>query len=107
MSSIGIGLAIDDAKATAYDLSGAFVTVFTLETVTPVVPNDKDNSTVSNVLLLTGLGSMIGSIPLFKAAKRNYRKGMNLSFSNQKIPSFQKNRISYQSIPSLKLKINL
>jgi energy-converting hydrogenase Eha subunit H len=103
MSTIGAGLAIDDA---ADETSGALVTLLSLGLVEPV-SDDKDNTAVANVLFFTGLAGMIGSIPLFKAAEKSKRKGMSLSFSNQKIPSLQKSSFVYNSIPSLKLKINL
>jgi energy-converting hydrogenase Eha subunit H len=103
MTTIGAGLAIDDAVD---ETSSALVTIFSLGLVEPV-SDDKDNTAVANVLFFTGLAGMIGSIPLFKAAKRNNRNGMSLSFGNQKIPSLQKCSFVYNSIPSLKLKINL
>jgi hypothetical protein len=103
MMTIGAGVAIDDAAA---ETSDALVTIFSLGTVEPE-NNDKDNTTLSNVLFFGGLAAIVGSIPLFKAAKRNKREGMSLSFSNQKIPSLQKTSFVYNSIPSVKLKINL
>lgn len=103
MSTIGAGLAIDDA---ADETSGALVTIISLGLVEPV-SNDKDNTAVANVLFFTGLASMLGSIPLFISAEKIKRKGMSLSFSNQRIPSLQKNSLVYNSIPSLKLKIGL
>jgi hypothetical protein len=103
MTAIGAGLAIDDAAA---ETSDALVTLFTLGTVQQVTP-DKNNTGIANVLFFTGLASMVGSIPLFRAAEKSKRKGMSLSFNNQKIPSLQKSSFVYNSIPSLKLKINL
>jgi len=66
MSTIGTGLAIDDATAATSD---AIVTIFSLGTVEPV-NDDKDNTVVANVLFFGGLAAMLGSIPLFKAAKK-------------------------------------
>ena len=66
MSTIGTGLAIDDATAATSD---AIVTIFSLGIVEPV-NDDKDNTVVANVLFFGGLAAMLGSIPLFKAAKK-------------------------------------
>lgn len=103
MTAIGTGLALDDATAAVSD---AFVTIYSFGMVQQET-EDKDNTAVANVLFFGGLAAMLSSIPLFKAAKRNNRKGMNLTFSNQEIPSLQKSSFVYHAIPSLKLKISL
>jgi hypothetical protein len=66
-----------------------------------------ENDGIKGTFILTGTLSMIGSVPFFIVSKKNKRKGMSLSFSNQKIPSLQKSSFVYNSIPSLKLKIGL
>ncbi len=103
LSTVGAVVALDDAVAATDE---ALITIVSLGTVDPEI-NDKDNTALANVLFFTGLGSMIGSIPLFSAAKKNKRRGMSFSLSNQKIPSLQKSNFVYHQIPSVKLKIGL
>jgi hypothetical protein len=57
--------------------------------------------------MITGLAAIGGSIPLFIAAGRNKRKGMELSFKNERIPQLRNNNFVYSSIPSLSFKISL
>lgn len=103
MSTVGTLVAIDDAVAATDE---ALVTVLSLGTVDPEI-DDKDNTALANVLFFTGLAGMVGSIPLFSAAKKNKRKGLSLSLGNQRIPSLQKTSFVYHQIPSVKIKIGL
>jgi hypothetical protein len=101
-TSIGAAIGIADAGE---DLTNGLVTLFTLGTVVPV--DEKNNSGVSTVLLVTGLGTMLGGISLLSAATKNKRAGAKLSFGTQKIPSLQNNNFTNHPVPSLSLKIGL
>jgi len=91
-------------KTTAYILLGGGA-VLVAGSVLWVAQDLYTESPGPYILFFAGSFSMLGSIPLFIAAKRNKRTGLSLSFINQKIASFQKSSFAYQTIPSLKLKI--
>ena len=57
-------------------------------------------------LASTGLISMLVSIPLFIAARRNKKKGMSLSFKNETTSQLSKQNFVYRPVPSLSLKIS-
>lgn len=59
MSTIGAVIAVDSGLESLYSY-------------------EEQNTAVRNVLFYTGLAGMIGSIPLFIAAKKNKRIGMSL-----------------------------
>ena len=69
--------------------------------------NGEVNNTPGAVLFFTGVASVITSIPIFSAAKRNRNKAMSMSFKNQSFPQLQNNKFAYKAIPSLTLKISL
>ena len=60
------------------------------------------------VALSTGCASMLGSIPLFIASKRNKRKAMNVStyFEIRKNPVPTNTGLALHSAPTLSLKFN-
>ena len=62
---------------------------------------------IYEALASTGLVSMLASIPLFLAAKRNKWEGMRLSFKNEMVPQLQNNSFANRPVPSLSLKISL
>jgi len=69
--------------------------------------NSYENDGIKGVFELTGILSMIGSIPLFTASAKNKKRAMSISFHNETIPQIQQKSFVYRSIPSLKLKLNL
>jgi hypothetical protein len=68
---------------------------------------DEKTSKAGSVLSVVGLCSMAGSIPLFIAAHRNKKKGINLSFENKRARQIQNASFVYRPLPSLTLKISL
>lgn len=69
--------------------------------------NSYKNDGIKGVFQLTGILSMIGSIPLFTASGKNKKRAMSISFQNETIPQIQKNSFVYRTVPSLKLTLNL
>jgi hypothetical protein len=57
-------------------------------------------------LIVGGMGSMLGSIPLFIASKRNKRKAMSMSFKNQNIRYINQGQFVTKLQPALTLKVN-
>jgi hypothetical protein len=58
-------------------------------------------------LTVAGAGIALGSIPLFIASGRNYRKAATLSFKGQRIYIPQQNSVAFKSQPSISLIIPL
>ena len=60
------------------------------------------------VAFSTGCASMIGSIPLFVASKRNKRKGMDATtfFEIRKTPAITQTRVTFLSSPGLSVKVS-
>lgn len=69
------------------------------------LPPPPDNS-LSNALIYTGLGAMVGSIPLFISAHHQKRIAASLSIDNQSVKTFYQNTLVSRSQPVLKLKID-
>ena len=67
------------------------------------------NDGIKGALILTGVISMLGSIPFFIASGKNKKRGNQASvFINmEKMPILQASVISNQSFPALGVKINL
>jgi len=85
------------------DYGNVFASVFTGE---PVPENDY---TAENILLITGTASMLASIPLFIASKKNKRKAIDMS-ANIKMENarmIQNQSFVQTSYPSIALKIKL
>jgi hypothetical protein len=68
---------------------------------------ESDGFAVGEVMNYTGLAAMVGSIPLFIASGKNKRKGVSLSFKNEKAQQIQKSSFVYRPVPSVTLKIRL
>jgi len=68
---------------------------------------DYKNDGIKAALGLTGVASMLGSIPFFIASGKNKRKAMHLSFKNEMAPQIQKSGFAYRPVPSLTIKISL
>ena len=60
-----------------------------------------------NIMFFTGLGLMVGSIPIFIASGKNKRKAMSMSFKFQHIPQLPNTTKINQPIPSFNLKVSL
>ena len=56
---------------------------------------------------LTGVLSMLGSIPLFLASSRNKKRAMSISFKNEFAPQLYNNNYVYIPVPSVTLKLGL
>lgn len=67
------------------------------------------NDGIKGALVLTGVVSMLGSIPFFIASGKNKRRAGKASafFNMEKMPVLQGTVISNQSFPALGIKINL
>lgn len=68
---------------------------------------DYKNDGIKVAFGLTGIVSMLGSIPFFIASGKNKRKAMNLSFKNEMAPQIQKSSFAYRTVPSFTIKISL
>ena len=88
----------------AEDVGNSFASVFSGGE--PIPENDY---TAENILLITGMASMIASIPLFIASKKNKRRAMDMS-ANIKMENarmFQYQSFVQASYPAIALKIKL
>lgn len=65
------------------------------------------NDGIKGAFELTGIVSMLGSIPLFIASSKNKKKAASVSFKMEKIPAFQQRSFVYHSYPALSLKIGI
>jgi len=66
-----------------------------------------DDAATGAVLGGIGVLMMLGSIPLFAASSKNYRKSASLSFNNMMTPQIKNSSLVYQPIPAVSLKIKL
>ena len=98
-------------KTAAWILLGGGATVgfIGLASINLAGTDDPDgvNNTPGTILFATGLASMIASIPMFSAAKKNKRKAMSVSLKNQFLPYLQNTSIVCAAIPSVHIKITL
>ena len=72
-----------------------------------IIYTDYKNDGIKTALGLTGVVSVLGSIPFFIASGKNKRRAMNLSFRNERAPQVERSSFVYRTVPSLNLKINL
>lgn len=91
---------------TALSLTGFFVYQHSLVGETADRDNNGYNPT-GLALFFSGIGCMVGSIPLFGAASRNKFKALSLSLKNDSFLQIQKNSFVNRQFPSLSFKINL
>jgi len=68
---------------------------------------DYKNDGIKSSFKLTGILSMLGSIPLFMASSKNKRKAVSISFRNEKIQALQQNGFAYKIVPSFCLTVRL
>jgi len=85
------------------DVGNVFVGIFTAE------PVPENNYTAENILLITGTASMLASIPLFIASKKNKRRAMDMSanIKMENVRMFQYQSFVQTSYPAIALKIKL
>lgn len=69
--------------------------------------DDYKNDGIKGGLELTGIISMLGSIPLFIASSKNKKKAMSVSFKNNPSQQIQRGSFVNRSVPSLTFKIHL
>lgn len=63
--------------------------------------------TYKTIFFLTGLASIVASIPFFINFSKNKKKAAGVSFNMQKNPAVQQKSLVVHSYPVLSLKINL
>lgn len=71
------------------------------------VEESSRKSSGGNALIVAGIISIAGSIPLFISASANKRKAISLSVKNQPSEIIKNNRFYTKITPSLTFKINL
>ena len=69
--------------------------------------NDYENDGIKGAFQLTGVLSMIGSIPFFVASGKNKKRAAAVSFKNEKIPQLYKGNMINHSVPSVNFKVSL
>ena len=71
-------------------------------------PSEKHaNDGIKAACGITGLLSMLGSIPFFIASSRNNKKAMSLSFRNETAPRLYQNSWVQKPFPALSFKVSL
>ena len=101
-------------KTVAWILAGGGVGIaaiaiisYNLGDIANLVEGDNSSINTKGAFLIIGGATALSSIPLFIASGKNKRKGMSLSFKNEKAPYLLKQSFVYKPVPSLSLKINL
>jgi hypothetical protein len=94
-------------KSGAWLLLGGGFGVLAITAITNAGVDFQNKKSFPVVSVSIGGAMMIGSIPLFIAAKKNKRKAMSMSFKNQLSPQLQNSGFVYRSVPSLNLKFSL
>lgn len=91
-----IGLVI-----TANDVTNDLVNIFD--------PSYQQSSNTGPVLLVAGSITMLGSVPLFVASSKNYRRAITASagLKMEKVPGIYQKSVVQNSYPALSLKIQL
>ena len=69
--------------------------------------NSYENDGVKGTFQLAGIVSMLGSIPFFRASKRNNRRAMSFAFKNETATRLVKSSLICRPVPSLNLTIRL
>jgi len=68
---------------------------------------DDKTGGAGTVMIITGGGIALGSIPLFIISSKNKNKAAEISFINQRMLVPQQNSFAYKLQPAVSLKINL
>ena len=63
--------------------------------------------TYKTIFFITGLASMVASIPFFINSSKNKRKAASLSINNQKIQTLQKGSFTDKFVPVVRFTISL
>jgi hypothetical protein len=58
-------------------------------------------------LAITGILSMLGSVPVYIASGKNKRRAMAISFKNERTVQMQKGAFVHQPVPSITIKLSL
>ena len=100
---LGVGVALDigGIVATISNANKEVDNFFGLQSANEV------NHGAEYALYIAGTASLLGSLPLFIAAKHNKTRAASLSFKTEMAPQLQNNMVLYKSIPSVSLKIKL
>ena len=69
--------------------------------------DDYKNDGIKGGLKLTGIVSMLGSIPLFIASSKSKKKAASVSIRNEKIQALQKTSFAYKLVPAIYLTVRL
>jgi hypothetical protein len=69
--------------------------------------NNNKYKSAGDIIAITGLVAMAGSIPLFIAASKNKRKAMSVSLKNETTRQLLKENFVTVAVPSLSFKISL
>lgn len=78
------------------------------ELISGSLSGSSNNSSAADVVLLTGLAAMIGSIPVFISAHKNKRRAVAaISFRNQPLRFTDKKSVTSTLLPTVSLKISL
>ena len=94
---VGAGATLSGSIITTNDAANSLVSIFSTDYQEP--------SSVGPILVIVGVASMIGSIPLFIASGRNRGKAYALSVNTQQIMVPVKGGWTYQYQPAIYLKI--
>jgi hypothetical protein len=65
------------------------------------------NDGIKGVCVLTGVLSMLGSVPLFMASSRNRKKAMAIALKNEMAPLLDNNNRVYTPVPSITVRLRL
>jgi len=71
------------------------------------VRSDNKYKSAGDIIAITGLVAMSGSIPLFIAASKNKRKALSVSLKNETTRQLLKENFVTVTVPSLSFKISL
>jgi hypothetical protein len=63
----------------------------------------RDNSTAAGLLAITGVASMLSSIPLFISASKNKHKAISITFKNDLVPQLKNSSIIKVPLPEISL----
>ena len=73
----------------------------------PYKPIYDRQAKVGNVVLVIAAATCITGYVFYRAAKKNKKKAMNMTFKYQPLPQVYKRSFVYKPIPSINLKISL
>ncbi|HEY0678125.1 MAG TPA: hypothetical protein VGD17_07555 [Chitinophagaceae bacterium] len=71
------------------------------------VCDDYENDGIKSALVVTGIVSMLGSIPFFGWSSANKRRAMRVTIKNEKTSVLYQNTIGTSSIPAISFRVTL